>query len=63
MRRFGSSLLVAAALVVLSAVAVVRADEEKIELDKVPKPVLDAVKKKFPDAKLTGAAKEKDGDE
>src|SRR5262249_38862157 len=36
--------------------------EEKVELDKVPKAVLDAVKAKFKDAKLTGATKEKGDD-
>jgi hypothetical protein len=36
--------------------------EEKLDLDKVPKAVMDAVKKKFPDCKVTGASKEKDGD-
>ncbi len=34
------------------------ADEEKIPLDKVPKAVVDAVKKQFPNAELTGAEKE-----
>ena len=34
--------------------------EEKIELDKVPKAVMDAVTKKFSGAKITGASKEKD---
>jgi uncharacterized membrane protein YkoI len=38
----------------------VRADEEKVPLDKVPKAVMDAVKKKFPDAKITEASKEKE---
>jgi uncharacterized membrane protein YkoI len=38
----------------------VRADEEKIPLDKVPKAVVDAVKKKFPDVKLSEASKEKE---
>jgi hypothetical protein len=46
-------------LFVLGALA--RADEEKLDLDKVPKPVMDAVKAKFPGAKLTGAAKETEG--
>lgn len=51
------------ALIGLLVVAVgARADEEKIDLDKVPKPVMDAVKAKFPGAKLTGASKEKEGD-
>jgi uncharacterized membrane protein YkoI len=37
-----------------------RGDEEKIPLDKVPKAVLDAVKAKFPDVKLSEASKEKE---
>jgi uncharacterized membrane protein YkoI len=45
---FGSTVLATAA----------RADEEKIALDKVPKAVLDAVKAKFPDVKVTEATKE-----
>ena len=45
------------ALVVLG----VRADEEKVPLDKVPKAVIDAVKKRFPKAKLVEAAKETEG--
>jgi uncharacterized membrane protein YkoI len=36
------------------------ADEEKIPLDKVPKAVMDAVKAKYPNAELVGAAKEED---
>jgi hypothetical protein len=35
-----------------------RADEEKVPLDKVPRAVLDAVKKRFPDAEVKGAEKE-----
>jgi hypothetical protein len=38
--------------------AVARADEEKVDLDKVPKAVLEAVKARFPEAKLVGAEKE-----
>jgi uncharacterized membrane protein YkoI len=34
------------------------ADEEEIPLDKLPKPVLDAVKAKYPGAELKGASKE-----
>ncbi len=37
-----------------------RADEEKVALDKLPKPVVDAVKKKFPKAELNSASKEKE---
>jgi uncharacterized membrane protein YkoI len=45
-------------LVVLAGMA--RADEEKVPLDKVPKAVLEAVKAKFPDAKVLGAEIEKE---
>ncbi len=44
----------------LTASKVVYADEEKVPLDKVPKAVLDAVKAKFPEAKINGAEKETD---
>ncbi len=37
--------------------------EEEIPLEKVPKPVLAAVKKKFPEAKLQGAAKQTEDDQ
>lgn len=37
-----------------------RSDEEKIALDKLPKAVTDAVKKKFPDAELKSAEIEKE---
>ncbi len=36
--------------------------EEEVPLDKVPKAVLTAVRKKFPDAKLQGAAKQAEGE-
>ncbi len=36
----------------------VRADEEKVPLDKVPKAVLEAAKKRFPKADIVGASKE-----
>lgn len=49
---------VAGLVVVLATLAAVRADEEKIALDKLPKAVLDAVKDKYPDAELVGAEKE-----
>jgi hypothetical protein len=48
--------------VALLAAAVASADEEKVPLDKVPKPVMDAVKKRFPKAEVKSAAKEKEGD-
>jgi hypothetical protein len=56
MKAIGMRLAALAALAVVAAGA--RGDEEKLPLDKVPEKVLDAVKKKFPDAKLTGASKE-----
>jgi hypothetical protein len=37
--------------------------EEEIALEKVPKVVLTAIKKKFPDAKLQGAAKQTEDDQ
>ena len=39
-----------------------RADEEKLAIDKLPKAVLESVKKRFPKAELIEAAKETDGD-
>jgi biopolymer transport protein ExbD len=53
--------IAAVALVALSAP--VRADdEERVPLDKVPKPVLEAVKKRFPKAEVKEASKETSGD-
>jgi hypothetical protein len=40
--------------------AMTHADEEKVELDKLPKAVVEAVKKKFPRAELNSASKEKE---
>jgi len=45
-------------LVGLATAGGARADEEKIALDKVPTAVMNAVKKKFPAAKIEEAAKE-----
>lgn len=53
MRRWTS--LVVSLVVVLP---VAGADEEKVPLDKLPKAVLDAVKARFPEAKLVAAEKE-----
>ena len=39
-------------------VALVRADEEKVPLDKVPKAILETVKKRFPKAEVKEASKE-----
>jgi uncharacterized membrane protein YkoI len=37
-------------------------DEEKVPLDKLPKPVMEAVKKRFPKAEIVSASREKEGD-
>src|SRR5262249_7605801 len=50
-------------MAVLGLVAALAADEEKIPLKKLPREVVAAVKKKFPDAKLRQAGKEKEGKE
>ena len=55
-------LMVACAVLAFGATGALRADEEKIALDKVPKAVLESVKKRFPKAELIEAAKETDGD-
>jgi uncharacterized membrane protein YkoI len=57
MRRVAFGLV---ACVLVLAVMGVRAAEEKVPLDKVPKAVLTAVKAKFSGAKLTGASTEKE---
>ncbi len=44
----------------LFLVAGAYADEKKVALDKVPKPVIEAAKARFKDAVITGAAKETD---
>jgi len=48
----------AAGLVLITLATGLRADESKIPLDQVPKPVINAVKAKFPGAELKGAVKE-----
>jgi hypothetical protein len=48
--------------VVLIGVALVRADENKVSLSKVPKAVVEAVQKRFPKIAMSGASTEKDGD-
>jgi hypothetical protein len=59
MRRSGGLLAAGVALALLAGVAL-RADEEKVPLDKVPRAVLDAVKARFEGAKLLGASREKE---
>ncbi len=46
--------------VVVAGSVVAWADEEKVPLDKLPRAVAEAVKKRFPKLKFTGASKEKD---
>jgi hypothetical protein len=58
MRAPSAFLVTAAALAAVGLSGVVRADEEKIALDKLPRAVVEAVKKRFPDAKLKSAEKE-----
>jgi len=47
-----------AVLVVLALAAPARADEQSIPLDKLPKGIVEAVKKRFPKATMVEAAKE-----
>src|SRR6266403_4728332 len=61
MRR--STPILAAALAFAALVSFVRADEQKVPLDKVPAKVLDAVKAKFPNAELKSASTEKEKNE
>jgi hypothetical protein len=51
------------ALAGLFLLTAARADEEKVPLDKVPRPVLDALKAKYPGAELVGVGKEIDNNE
>lgn len=53
--------LCAGILVTAIATSPMHAAEEKIALEKVPKVVIDTVKKRFPKAELVEAAKETDG--
>jgi hypothetical protein len=48
-----------AAAFAFAVVATVRADETKVPLDKVPKAVMDAAKKRFPKAEVKEASTEK----
>jgi hypothetical protein len=45
-------------VMLLALAAPARADEEKVPLDKAPKAVLDAAKKRFPKAEVVGVSKE-----
>jgi Peptidase propeptide and YPEB domain/Putative beta-lactamase-inhibitor-like, PepSY-like len=50
--------ILAIAVGLILVVGSTRADEEKTPLDKVPAAALQAVKKRFPDAQISGASKE-----
>jgi hypothetical protein len=52
------SFLLAVALIGLVSAGRLGADEEKVPLDKLPKAVTEAVKKRFPKGEMTEAAKE-----
>ena len=54
-------LAVAGSLAVFGFVSGVRAEEAEIELDQVPKAVMEAAKVKFPGAKIKEASKETEG--
>ena len=56
MRKLGS--WCAAALTLCLGLTIVHAGEKALKESEVPKPVIDAVKKKYPRAKLTGFAEE-----
>lgn len=57
MRKLCISLLAMAGLAFCTSV---RADEEKVPLDKLPAKIKEAVKAKFPDAEIVAASKEKE---
>jgi len=58
MRKFAGWLRVCGMVAAFCLFTVAQADEEKVPLDKVPKAVVEAVKTRFPDAKLESAEKE-----
>ncbi|HMC64810.1 MAG TPA: PepSY-like domain-containing protein, partial [Gemmataceae bacterium] len=60
MRTFVSCRIAAVIVGMLVCAAMVQGDEEKVPLDKLPKAVVDAVKAKFPKAKLVSAEKEEE---
>src|SRR5262245_46733015 len=59
-KETGMTRLIGIAVVLGAFFVVVGRAEEKVPLDKLPKAVVDSVKKRFPDAKLVSAEKEKD---
>src|SRR5262245_43918176 len=62
MQRFASGLWVILVLGILMTASPIRADEENIDVDKLPKAVVEAIKAKYPEAKLVSAEKETQGD-
>lgn len=58
MRCMRVGLLAGMTLAVAGFCGGVRADEEKVPLDQLPKAVAEAVKKRFPEAEMKGAEKE-----
>jgi len=56
------SMLLTMVALVTGICVTANADEVAVPLDKVPKAILDAVKKRFPKAELVEAAKETEGD-
>ena len=58
MRRFCGRLGIISVLGVFAVVMVAGADDKKVPLDKVPKEVMDAIKGRFPEAKVTSVEKE-----
>jgi len=58
MRMVQGAMAVVATMMLLGWFVGVRADEEKVPLDKLPKAVTEAVKKRFPKAELLEASKE-----
>ena len=57
MQKHNNRFMIGATLILATAM-VARAGEEKIPPDKLPKAVVDAVKVRFPDGKVTSATKE-----
>ncbi len=47
-------------VVAIAATTLVKAEDEKVALDKLPKEVTEAIKKKYPDAELVSAEKNKE---
>jgi uncharacterized membrane protein YkoI len=59
--NFGRIGLAGLMLISVGGIVQAKEKEEKIAIDKLPKAVIEAVKKRFPDAKLESAEKETEG--